>query len=180
MPEATSFYLPLVCKSVAPIFCLSWFEFYHFSFKECHWLLKDPSKSLGLKHRKASRGSGTSNSTHEDPGGLSSWLLSHFSLWATLPFSFLSRPALSFPPCSQSAEGGHSSNVLIQNPDSWGRESIWPRLNPMSIPGIIAIYRGQGHVTSHMAAGFLQNEWSKTKQGETTHLLWPSIRSHIP
>lgn len=69
MPEATSFYLLLVYKSVTPIFCLSWFEF-HFPLKECHLLLKDPREVFELKHSKASWGSGTRNSRHKDPGGL--------------------------------------------------------------------------------------------------------------
>lgn len=109
-----SIYL-LVCKSELPSFVLSGFEFCHFPLKECHWPVKDPGKSLGLKHSKASWGPGTRNSRHEDPGGLSSWLLCCLSLGCS---PSLYQSTSSFSPHLWSAEGSPSSNLLIQNPDS--------------------------------------------------------------
>lgn len=65
------------------------------------------------------------------------------SPWVVL-LPCISWPALFFSPCSWSAEGSPSSNLLIQNPDSWGRESIWSSLSLRSIPGVRVIDRGPG------------------------------------
>lgn len=114
VPEATTFHLLSGMWIRTPIFCLSGFEFYHFPLKECHWPVKEPGRSLGLKHSKASRGSGTRNSRHEDPGGPFSWLLGCLSLGCS-------------PSLYQSTSAFFFSMFMISR-----RQPLFQSLNPKS------------------------------------------------